>query len=86
MTTRQDTLSQYFELVDEFIVMEALYSNSFVPEHRAKLQTAWETMETFREDNNISRQELTEATRGVKVESVSDIIRLANELLGEKHA
>lgn len=86
MKCRQDTLKEYFELVDEFIVMEALYSNSFIPEHMAKLQTSWEVMETFREDNNISRQELTEATRGVKVESVSDIIRLANKLLGDKHA
>lgn len=90
MTSRQDILERYKHLVDQYHTDDLLFKQNedtdedeLFNHYWRKVTKSYMHMVDYKHKHKISREELTEATAGVKVGSVAEAVRVGGELLEE---
>ncbi len=88
--TRQETLKEYFRLVDLYHAADLLFlEHEDVDDedtfhfYWVKVTKANNHMVDYRTKHKISLEELTQATAGVNVGSVAEAVKVGGELLEE---
>lgn len=92
MTSRQDILQEYKRLVGEYHKFDYLFEQNEDTEDDELFNYYWLKvtkshmhMVDYRNKHNITRQEMTEATQGVRVHSVAEAVKVGGELLDRGH-
>lgn len=92
MTPRQDILKEYFRLVDLYHAADLLFLEHENVEDEdtfhfywLKVTKAHNHMQDYQHKHNITRQELTESTQGIRCSSVNEAVKVGGELLDRAH-
>lgn len=88
--TREAILSEYKRLVDQYLADDFLFEQNedtdddeLFSHYWLKVTKSYMHMQDYKQKHKISREELTEATKGVKVGSVTEAVIVGHKLLEE---
>lgn len=88
--SRETILKEYFRLVDQYHANDLIFEQNEDTDDDALFNQYWLAvtkahmhMVDYRTKHNITRDELTEATAGVKVGSVAEAVEVGHKLLEE---
>lgn len=91
MTSRQDILKEYKRLVDQYHVDDFLFEQNentdddeLFNHYWLKVTKAHQHMQDYKHKHNITRQELTESTQGIRCSSVAEVMDKVGELFKDK--
>ena len=91
MTSRQDILQEYKRLVGEYHKWDYLFEQNEDTEDDTLFNHCWLAvtkahmhMIDYRHKHNITRDELTESTQGIRCSSVQDVMDKVGELFDSK--
>ena len=92
MTSRQDILKEYKRLVGEYHKWDYLFEQNEDTDDDELFNNCWLRvtkshmhMQQYAEKHKVTRQEMTEATRGVIVGSVAEAVEVGHRLLEGEH-
>ena len=89
VATRSDILKEYFRLVDQYHVADLIFEQNEDTDDDELFNNCWlrvtkSHMQQYAEKHKITRQEMTEATRGVIVGSVAEAVKVGHKLLDKE--
>ena len=89
--SRQDILKEYFRLVDQYHANDLLFEQNEGTDDDELFNNCWLLvtlshmhMQQYAEKHKVTRQEMTEATRGVIVGSVAEAVKVGHKLLDKE--
>ena len=86
--SRQDILKEYFRLVDQYHATDLIFEQNEDTDDDALFNRYWLAvtkahmhMVDYRTKHNITRDELTESTQGIRCSSVAEAVEVGHKLL-----